>query len=137
MTEERSQPEDRTPEHDDVDLELRDVLKGAVSATAAAAAITGTGALVSSAAHAEKSPLLERVAEAVIDRDHFPFAQTKRNWLANVPNWFEFPSKDKNELEVWAYTDKLTYGQGDLDQKVFRSLPGESRPRIGKNQHNL
>jgi hypothetical protein len=42
-------------------------------------------------------------------RQRLPFRQGQRTWFSNIANWYEFPTTDPDVLEVWAYTDKLSY----------------------------
>ena len=86
------------------DTSRRDMLKGA--------AIAAAGMMSSPMVNASEYDAFNNF-KANVKRDNFPFAQSKRKLLANVAYWFEFPSEDKTELEVWSYTDKLTYGPGD------------------------
>ena len=41
---------------------------------------------------------------------HIPFGQ-HHNLIHS--NWYEFPSTDPDELEVWCYTDQITYAPGE------------------------
>jgi|GEM_PF-112694 len=91
------------------DLNRRKVIKGA-AATAAAS----LGAMkFSSASAATDFEAFTSSKVSPARSESYPWSQTKRSVATNIMHWFEFPCEDKNELEVWSYTDKLTYGPGD------------------------
>lgn len=95
---------------EEIDMGRRAVLKtAAVSTTAAVAA----GALHTGVAKAYDAPAAVQKSLEKPGRVRLPFGQAERNWLANIANWYEFPTNDPEILEVWGYTDKLSYKPGD------------------------
>ncbi|MGD9193777.1 MAG: hypothetical protein PVH58_17785 [Desulfobacterales bacterium] len=94
---------------DRVILNRRTLLKATATAAAAAAA----GALSAGKVMAYDAPEAVKKSLEKTGRVRLPFGQAERNWLANIVNWYEFPTKDPEVLEVWAYCDKLSYAPGD------------------------
>jgi hypothetical protein len=88
------------------DPSKRDMLKVAASAAAASAAMGAT------AAHAYGIDGVQKGLNQT-GRQRLPFRQGQRTWFANIANWYEFPTTNSDILEVWAYTDKLSYAPGD------------------------
>lgn len=82
-----------------------------------AAGITAVGAAAAGSAEALEFEGLEQGLERAIvnplQRDRIPPSQGARNWITNVAYWYEFPSNDPEDLEVWGYTDKLSYAPGE------------------------
>ena len=95
---------------DEIDQSKRDLVKGAAAATAATATAT---LLAASSARAYDAPEAVKNALEKTGRVRLPFGQAQRNWLANIAYWYEFPTKDQDVLEIWGYTDKLSYAPGD------------------------
>lgn len=95
--------------HEPIDETRRDLMKGAAVTAAAAAAV----ASASGTAHAAGLPDAVRGSLEKTGRVRLPFGQAQRNWLSNIAYWYEFPTNDRNVLEVWGYTDKLSYAPGD------------------------
>ncbi|MCX7057546.1 MAG: hypothetical protein NTZ79_10230 [Proteobacteria bacterium] len=62
----------------------------------------------------------DRLNTPSIEQDAFRIGQ-KGNY-ATKAHWFEFPSDDRNVLEIWTYTDHLSYSPGDVvDFRVYCS----------------
>jgi hypothetical protein len=89
------------------DLSRRNLLKGAAYVTAAGAVLGTTPA------RAYGPDALEDAVLNHTGRQRLPFRQGQRTWFANIANWYEFPTTNLEILEVWAYTDKLSYAPGD------------------------
>ena len=87
----------------------RDVLKTVAGATA----ISALGGLGAGTAKAQQKGGLTDAVVSPLQRDRFPPTQGARNWTTNAAYWYEFPSNDPNDLEVWGYTDKMSYAPGD------------------------
>ncbi len=97
------------PENGVEDTGRRNVLKSA-------AGVTAMGALGALGANRAEANLPDGLTNAVMNplqRDRIPPSQTARNWIMNAAHWYEFPSNDPNDLEVWGYTDKMSYAPGD------------------------
>ena len=86
----------------------RDVLKAA-----AGAAVTAATTISAGAAKAETFDGLSNALASPLQRDRIPPSQGQRNWITNVAYWYEFPSNNRDDLEVWGYTDRLSYAPGD------------------------
>ena len=41
-----------------------------------------------------------------------PFGQGE-TWISQIVSWYEFPTSDTDRLEIWGYTDRLSYAPGD------------------------
>lgn len=73
----------------------------------AAATVAGATGITASPASAEY-----KGTEEAGGTSRLPFVQGG-NWINQIAGWYEFPTNDRNELEVWGYTDKLSYAPGD------------------------
>lgn len=90
----------------DFDQGRRDLLK---------AAALGAALGASAGAGSARAYGIDGVQEGLnrTGRQRLPFRQGQRTWFSNIANWYEFPTTDPDVLEVWAYTDKLSYAPGD------------------------
>ncbi len=129
MTQQNSHPENDPQSNEEKKVSRRKVIKGAMYTAAAAGALSATvaqgqednnllkaqteGTDTTNKGYGYSDTIKQSIAEASSGREHFPYSQTNRNWITNVAYWFEYPSSDKEVLEVWGYTDKLSYSPGD------------------------
>ncbi len=91
----------RLPE---VNQKRRDLLKGSAAAVgAAAAAVGGASMLGGSGANASSLP----------SGDAARYVPPGQWWQHFGVEFWEFPSDDPEAVEVWAYTDKLSYAPGE------------------------
>ncbi|MGD9260131.1 MAG: twin-arginine translocation signal domain-containing protein, partial [Desulfobacterales bacterium] len=109
MSKANTNPPNEEQYKDQVTLNRRTLLKATATAAAAAAA----GALSAGKLMAYDAPEAVKKSLEKTGRVRLPFGQAERNWLANIVNWYEFPTRDPEVLEVWAYCDKLSYAPGD------------------------
>ena len=100
---------ERKQDAGEVNTGRRDVLKSA----AGVSALGALGALGAETAEAQQKGGLTDAIVSPLQRDRFPPTQGARNWTTNAAYWYEFPSNDPNDLEVWGYTDKMSYAPGD------------------------
>jgi hypothetical protein len=105
MTDHEEQNEAGTSEVQDPNK--RELLK------ASAAAIAAGTIFNASFTRAYDAPSGVQDALNKTGRQRLPFRQGQRNWFSNIANWYEFPTANPDILEIWAYTDKLSYAPGD------------------------
>ena len=88
-------------EFEKVDQSKRDLMKGAAVAATAAAAVGGASVLSGEA----RADTFKETAERYVPPGQW--------WHHLETEWWEFPSDDPQKMEVWGYTDKLSYAPGE------------------------
>ena len=95
--------EDRNSETEANDAEVGPKTDGPSRRTVlqTAAGLTAVGALNAGSAHAYSYDGLRDALVTPLERDRIPPSQGARNWITNVAYWYEFPSNNPEDLEVW------------------------------------
>ena len=89
-------------ERENIDEAKRNLVKGA--AMAGVAAVAGAATVAASASDAKADKFNEQATR------HIPPGQ----WPHHLAmEWYEIPNDDPKAIEVWGYTDKLSYKPGD------------------------